>query len=354
MSYNRRLPIYVLLDCSESMVGEAFDAVKAGLAALMADLKTDPMALEMAYVSVIAFASRAQQVVPLTEVMRLVPPALPMGSGTALGAALGLFLQCLDREVVRSSAEQKGDWKPVCFILTDGEPTDDWEPAADAIRTTVVGKRANVIAVALGPDADPSKLRRITETVLVMRNVAPGAFKQFFKWVSASVSTASQRLESAGGLGLSLPHLPEGVTVAAPAETATGGGGDGAGRYAFLHSRCVKTRAFYLQRYQLDPGTGEYKAAGAFPVKDFDLGAPGATGPPATGAATAAAPTIDVTRLSGSSPCPGCGNGTWAQCGPGHVHCCPDVPGEVTLTCPWCDTTATYGQGTFDVGLGRG
>ena len=63
----RRLPVYILLDCSESMVGEAVDSVQHGLDALLQQLRSDPHALETAWVSIITFSNEAQQVVPLTE-----------------------------------------------------------------------------------------------------------------------------------------------------------------------------------------------------------------------------------------------------------------------------------------------
>lgn len=44
--YNRRLPIYLLLDCSESLAGGPLEAVAQGVASLLADLRGDPMALE--------------------------------------------------------------------------------------------------------------------------------------------------------------------------------------------------------------------------------------------------------------------------------------------------------------------
>ena len=58
----RRLPVYILLDCSESMVGEAVDSVQHGLDALLQQLRTDPHALETAWVSIITFSNEAQQI----------------------------------------------------------------------------------------------------------------------------------------------------------------------------------------------------------------------------------------------------------------------------------------------------
>ena len=59
--------MYVLLDCSASMSGEPIQASFMGVKALVADLKTDPKALESAYLSVITFSSTAQQLCPFTR-----------------------------------------------------------------------------------------------------------------------------------------------------------------------------------------------------------------------------------------------------------------------------------------------
>ena len=55
----RRLPVYLLLDCSGSMVGEPIEAVKNGVKHLLEELKGSPQALETAYISVITFDSTA-------------------------------------------------------------------------------------------------------------------------------------------------------------------------------------------------------------------------------------------------------------------------------------------------------
>ena len=336
----RRLPIYLLLDCSESMVGEPFTAVRDGLATLMADLRSDPMALETAHLSVITFASTARQLMPLTEAFAVTPPTLPMGSGTALGAALALLTRCLDTDVVRGSAERKGDWKPICFLLTDGRPTDAWQAAADTFRRDVLGRRANLIAVAVGRDADPAALRRATDVVLRMPTPVAGVFRTFFQWVSSSVDLASRQIGTAGEAGVALPPLPAGVQLARPADD---GPPPAADAHVFLRGRCCRSGQFHLRRYTRSE-SGAYLADGAFPVDTFEeppAGEPGVT--------------IAASDLVGAAACPSCGASTWARCRQGHVHCCPDYAGSVQLTCPWCHVTETYGDnGTFDVAHGRG
>jgi len=332
--YERRLPIYLLLDCSESMAGEPIAAVRNGLATLLLDLRSNPLALETVALSVITFASTARQVMPLTDVIKFQAPTLKLGSGTALGAALELWLQCMEREVVKTSAEQKGDYKPVCFILTDGDPTDAWEAVADRVRTSIVGKRANVIGAICGSDGDINNLKRVTGTVIDLKDVSAGTFKQFFKWVSASVSTASAQIDSAGHLGVALPALP--IDILAAGERARVGN-----HYVFLHARCVKKRAFYLMRFGRTTETSPYTAMASHPVADFELD-------------EGSGMKISSNLLQGVTPCPYCGNADWAMCTCGRVHCYPDNQGSITLTCPWCDDTDTYGPASFDVGSGAG
>jgi uncharacterized protein YegL len=50
-SYDRRLPVYILIDCSESMVGEAIEGANAGMRQLLLDLHSDPHALETVWSS---------------------------------------------------------------------------------------------------------------------------------------------------------------------------------------------------------------------------------------------------------------------------------------------------------------
>src|SRR4028119_2286837 len=53
----RRLPVYLVLDCSGSMTGEPMEAVRQGMKTLLGELKSDPQALETVYLSVITFDS---------------------------------------------------------------------------------------------------------------------------------------------------------------------------------------------------------------------------------------------------------------------------------------------------------
>ncbi len=194
------------------MQGTPIESVKSGIRQLHRDLMGDPQAIESAYLSVLTFSNSAQQLVPLTEVAAFNPPDLVASGNTHFGDGLRLLLEVFDRELMRTTAEVKGDWRPLVFILSDGAPTDtEWPMYAQQLRDR---RPANIIAVACGDQADTQVLKQVTESVIQMQDMSPDAFKAFFRFVSASVKQTSAKVGALGdGAGITLPPPPPGITI---------------------------------------------------------------------------------------------------------------------------------------------
>ncbi|WP_332848768.1 vWA domain-containing protein [Massilia sp. S19_KUP03_FR1] len=209
----RKLPVYLLLDTSGSMHGEPIEAVRNGIQTLVSALRQDPHALESAYLSVITFAETAAQVVPLTELAQFQMPALNASGTTSMGAALLLLAERVQQEVAKTTVDQKGDWKPIVFMMTDGASTDDLSAGIAAIKAAKIGA---LIACAAGPAADTTELQRITDSVVKLDTTDSNTIRAFFKWVSASIATTSQKVDlnkkEAAGL-LDLPPPPPEINV---------------------------------------------------------------------------------------------------------------------------------------------
>jgi uncharacterized protein YegL len=201
----RRLPVYLVLDTSGSMTGEPIEAVKNGLSTLLTALRSDPHALETAFLSVITFDSDAKQVVPLTDLASFQEPVITAQGVTSMGEALSLVSSCINREVKKSTPEQKGDWKPLVFFMTDGQPTDDMQKGLNDFKACKVGM---VVACAAGSGADSSTLKQITENVVMLDTADKSTIAAYFKWVSSSITTSSKKVENSNIESSSISELP--------------------------------------------------------------------------------------------------------------------------------------------------
>lgn len=184
----RRLPVYILIDTSGSMKGEPIESVKVGLADMIATLRLDPYALETACISIITYNSKVEQIVPLTplEDLQLPDIAVPESGATFMGGALNLLCERYDAEVNTGSKEQKGDWMPLLFVLTDGKPSD-LQAYNEAIDKVKRHQFTNIVACAAGPKAKIGPLKQLTHNVFTLDNMDSNSFKKFFQWVSINV-----------------------------------------------------------------------------------------------------------------------------------------------------------------------
>lgn len=201
----RRLPVYLLLDTSGSMTGEPIEAVKNGVQMMMHSLRQNPQAIETAFVSIITFDSNAKQIVPLTDLASFQMIDIKASGVTSMGAALALLADKLDTEITKTTLEQKGDWKPLIFIMTDGVPTDNWQQGYNKLKSVNKGL---IVGCAAGQGADEAVLRQITNSVVRLDSADSESISKFFQWVTASIATTSTKVEESGKEVIGLDQLP--------------------------------------------------------------------------------------------------------------------------------------------------
>ncbi len=344
----RRLPIYFLIDVSESMVGEPIQQVEEGLSTIIQALKTDPVAIETVWISVIIFAGQAKTIVPLQEIINFYPPKLPIGSGTSLSKGLGHLMFEMRRSIVKTTVERKGDWKPIIFLFTDGVPTDNTKAVIDEWKQNWQ-RSANMVAVSFGAKVNLPLLNELTENVLHFNNTDAAAYKQFFKWVTDSVKTSSASVDN-NSTGFELAKINN--DTLSKIELLRGNYNESKvdENFVVLAAKCQNTKRPYLMKYKKtleNSGfTGissmSYRLVGAYQVNNeyFELSEENS-------------PDIQINtdELIGAPTCPCCGNQfAFAVCSCGKLHC---IGFEQTNICPWCGCTGEYGMGSSGFNVNR-
>lgn len=202
----RRLPVYFLLDTSGSMFGEPIQALNNALSGMINTLRSDPQALDSLWLSIVTFDREVKEMVPLVELVHFQLPEItcPQSGPTNTGKGLELIHQKVTAEVRKGTESQKGDWRPLLFLFTDGKPSDiqlyrDMLPKIKAL------KFATIVGCAAGQLADDSMLKELTDTVVHLETADSATMKQFFKWVSDTIEQGNKSMGTVESISLPPP-----------------------------------------------------------------------------------------------------------------------------------------------------
>jgi len=204
----RRLPVYFLLDTSGSMYGEPIEALNNALSGMISSLRSDPQALDSVWVSIVTFDRDVKVLTPLTDLANFQMPDItcPQSGPTHTGKALETLHQKIKEEVIAGSAVQKGDWKPLLFVFTDGKPSDLmlYREMIPVIKTLNFGV---IVGCAAGPSADDRMLKELTDNVVHLDTCDSSTLKTFFKWVSETIEQGNK--SQGTGESATLPAPPD-------------------------------------------------------------------------------------------------------------------------------------------------
>lgn len=201
----QRTPCVLVLDCSGSMDGSPINELNAGLREFKRSLSEDPVAMTSVSVCIVSVggpSNSADVMMDFVDAIDFEPTDLKADGSTPLGEGIIMALDKIEEFKAEARLHDNRYTRPWLFVMSDGEPTDDAHVWSEAVRRSMeaeTGKKAVIFSIAIGK-ANTSKLQEITQkSVAQMSGIR---FKEFFVWLSGSLSKASKTTE---GTDVQLP-----------------------------------------------------------------------------------------------------------------------------------------------------
>lgn len=187
----RPLPVILLADVSGSMAAEGkIDALNQSVREMLATFAaSDDLRAEI-HVAIITFGGVARLHTPLQPAGAVRWVDLIAEGGTPMGQAMSIAADLVeDREKLPGRA-----YRPTVVLISDGQPTDEWQAGLDRIAKQGRAQKADRIALAIGGDADIEMMRRFLADDKKQVFVAADArrIKEFFQFVTMSVTARSR------------------------------------------------------------------------------------------------------------------------------------------------------------------
>jgi Mg-chelatase subunit ChlD len=161
------LPVYIVIDTSGSM--RPFEGVlNQSIEALYEELIMSPQVSDFAHISILSYNTEPELVLQMASLQSLTAlPQLQCGGITNFGKVLRFLRELIDQDVPFLSGVGREVLRPVVFLLTDGQPTndeghrsEDWKRDYETLVDRKWPRHPNVVPFGYG-DVSPEMLAEV-------------------------------------------------------------------------------------------------------------------------------------------------------------------------------------------------
>lgn len=199
----RTMVLFFVVDTSRSMEGEKIGTLNSAVEDVLPEIRSlsGENADAVIKIAALQFSSGAKWLTyqPM-DAEEFQWSWLSAEGYTDLGSACRELNSKLSRSAFMNDIA--GSFAPAIFLLSDGEPTDDYQHPLAELWTNNWFRKAIKVAVAIGDDANTDVLAQFTgnpESVLTAHN--PESLRRMIRFVSVTASQIGSRSSAVGKVG---------------------------------------------------------------------------------------------------------------------------------------------------------
>ncbi|WP_010260754.1 vWA domain-containing protein [Treponema primitia] len=199
----RTMVLFFVIDSSGSMDGDRIESVNSSIREVLPDIQeiSDENADAEIKIAVLEFSSGVLWLtvggpMPLDQFRW---NDIKAAGVTDFGAACRELNDKLSTKAFMKDAT--GSFAPAIFLMSDGEPTDNWKDELTKLKTNNWFKSAIKAAIAIGHDANTDVLKEFTgsiESVFEIQN--KHMLKRMIRFVSVTASRVASKSSNAGSV----------------------------------------------------------------------------------------------------------------------------------------------------------
>ncbi|MBE0496950.1 MAG: VWA domain-containing protein [Campylobacterales bacterium] len=188
-----RVPICLVLDISASMSGASLDELQEGVSMFFNAIRSDEIARYAAEIAIVTFGGTVKKALEFYSIERQEIPIFEANGATPMGEAVELGLSMLEHRKLEYKNAGVDYYQPWMVIMTDGAPTDNISNAVSQITEMLKLKKLTIFPIGIGQYANLDVLAQLSpgRSPLKLKGLN---FKEFFLWLSRSVSKVSQSM----------------------------------------------------------------------------------------------------------------------------------------------------------------
>lgn len=190
----RKVPICLVVDSSGSMMNKdgqdraKIEELNDNIQSLIDYIRNDPKASRICDLSIISFGGTVDVISGYSSIENVDFRELKPQGRTPMGEAVRKAIELLTIRRTYYRNNNIEHYKPILLLMSDGNPTDDYHPAALELSRMVNNRELKVFPVGIGDTFDHSILSEFSPQINPKKISDAAEFSQLFRLLSSSSS----------------------------------------------------------------------------------------------------------------------------------------------------------------------